>query len=74
MGGSNKKRKEIAYITTMNKTQRLTIEPYEYCRIDHTITEADFNTTHPNPYRIDYTIRDINRYLRYKKNDLKVEV
>lgn len=34
-------------------------------RIDCTITEADFNTNHPNPYRIDYTASDIHRYLKY---------
>lgn len=34
-------------------------------RIDCTITEADFNTCHPNPYRIDYTASDIHRYLKY---------
>lgn len=33
-------------------------------RVDHTITEADFNTTHPNPLRIDYIISDIHRYLK----------
>lgn len=34
-------------------------------RIDCTITETDFNTSHPNPYRIDYTTNDIHRYLKY---------
>ena len=34
-------------------------------RIDCTITEADFNTSRPNPYRIDYTASDIHRYLKY---------
>lgn len=34
-------------------------------RIDCTITEADFNTNHPHPYRIDYTASDIHRYLKY---------
>ena len=34
-------------------------------RIDCTITEADFNTSHPNPYRIDYAASDIHRYLKY---------
>lgn len=33
-------------------------------RMDCTITEADFNTSHPNPYRIDYTASDIHRFLR----------
>lgn len=31
-------------------------------RIDCTITEVDFNTSRPNPCRIDYTVADINRY------------
>ena len=35
-------------------------------RIDCTITEADFNTSRPNPYRIDYTISDIHRYSKSK--------
>ena len=34
-------------------------------RMDCTITEADFNTNHPNPYRIDYIASDIHRYLKY---------
>ena len=34
-------------------------------RIDCTITEADFDTSHPNPYRVDYTASDIHRYLKY---------
>lgn len=35
-------------------------------RIDCTITEADFNTSCPNPYRINVTAGDINRYLKCK--------
>lgn len=34
-------------------------------RMDCTITEADFNTNHPNPHRIDYTASDIHRYFKY---------
>lgn len=34
-------------------------------RIDCTITEADFDTSKPNPYRIDYITSDINRYLKH---------
>ena len=33
-------------------------------RIDCTITEADFNTNHPNPYRIDYAVGDIHRFVK----------
>lgn len=34
-------------------------------RIDCTITQADFDTSHPNPYRIDYTASDIHRFFKY---------
>ena len=34
------------------------------CRIDHTITEADFNTNRPNTHRVDYIAGDIRRYLK----------
>ena len=33
--------------------------------MDCTITQADFDTSNPNPYRIDYLISDISRYLKY---------
>ena len=35
-------------------------------RMDCTITQEDFNTSIPNPYRIDYLISDMRRYLKYK--------
>lgn len=38
----------------------------ELCRIDCTITLADFDTSHPNPRRIDCVAGDINRYLTRK--------
>ena len=34
-------------------------------RMDCTITQADFDMSSPNPYRIDYFISDIHRYLKY---------
>ena len=34
-------------------------------RMDCTLTESDFNTNRPNPYRIDYIAGDINRYLKH---------
>lgn len=33
-------------------------------RMDCTITVADFNTSHPNLYRIDYAVSDIHRFLK----------
>ena len=32
-------------------------------RIDHTVTEADFDTYRPNPRRVDSIASDIHRYL-----------
>ena len=34
-------------------------------RTDCTVTQADFNTSRPNPYRIEYIASDIHRYLKY---------
>lgn len=39
-------------------------------RMDCTITKADFNTSHPNPYRVDYTVSDIHRYLKYASGEM----
>ena len=55
----------------MNRSLKVTYPDYkkikkESCHFDCTITEADFNTSHPNPRRIVYTASDINRYLNYK--------
>lgn len=41
------------------------IQEKSHC-MDCKITEADFNTSRPNPYRIDYTVSDIHRYMKYK--------
>lgn len=35
-------------------------------RIDCVLDEVDFCTSYPNPYRLDRTISEINRYLKYK--------
>ena len=40
------------------------IRELSHC-IDCTITQADFNASNPNPYRIDYLISDINRHLKH---------
>ena len=41
------------------------IRELSHC-MDCTITQEDFNTSSPNPLRIDYLISDISRYLKYK--------
>ena len=41
------------------------IRELSHC-MDCTITQADFNTNQPNPYRIDYAASDIRRYLKCK--------
>ena len=53
----------------MKKKRKTTIGVPDYkaikeisCYTDHTVTEADFNTNHPNPYRVSYTYSDIHRY------------
>ena len=53
---------------TDNKTLKneVGVTPEEYSRIDCGISEDDFDTEHPNPIRIDRTISEIKRYLRYK--------
>lgn len=55
MKNKNKERKIIDYKR---------IRKMSYC-MDCTITEEDFNTSYPNPYRIDYLMSDIHRYLKY---------
>ena len=37
-------------------------------RMDCVVTEADFDTSRPNPYRMAYTASDIHRYLKCKRN------
>ena len=49
--------------TNLKESDYKTIRELSH-RIDCTITEADFNTSHPNPYRIDYIASDIHRYLK----------
>lgn len=38
----------------------------EYSRIYHMVCLADFDTSHPNPNRIDRIASEINEYLKYK--------
>lgn len=42
----------------------------ESCCIDCIITESDFDTNQPNPRRIDYMIKDIDKYLKYKNEEV----
>ena len=48
------------------------IKPNEYPRILHTVVEADFNTNHPNPYRIDRIASEIQGYLK-QRNKLGIQ-
>lgn len=52
-----------------NKERKTTIDYKAICelshRMDHTVTESDFNTEHPNSCRINYIASDIHRYLKY---------
>lgn len=59
----------------MKTEKNITYPDYERIRelsqrIYCTVKESDFDTSHPNPYRINYIARDINEYRRlckYKK-------
>ena len=55
----------------MKSKTRITYPDYRKIReesryFNHTISEADFNTNRPNPYRISSAASDINVYLRRK--------
>lgn len=50
------------------------ITPSEYSRIPHIIVEDDFDTNRPSPYRIDRIAREIDGYLKYKRNTLGYKV
>lgn len=43
------------------------ITPDEYPCILHMVTEADFDTDHPNPYRIERIALEIKGYLKQKR-------
>ena len=61
------KKKNITY----TYDERLIITPEECPRIWFgELTERDFSTSHPNPYRIDNIARGINAYLKYKKKNM----
>ena len=43
------------------------IKPDEYSRIQHTIIESDFYTSHPSPSRIDRFSAEIGNYLKQRR-------
>ena len=43
------------------------ITPEEFPRVSHMVTEADFDTESPNPYRIERIASEIREYLNYKR-------
>lgn len=45
------------------------VNPNEYAQIPHVVCLADFNTSHPNPNRINRIASEINEYLKYKNRD-----
>lgn len=59
------------YLLSMGKKNEIKVMVSDYMkirelsqRIDCTVTNDDFNTSHPNPYRISYLVSDIGRYLK----------
>ena len=55
----------------MQKMLRGGLEPVEYCRVPHVVCQADFNTSYPNPNRINRIASEINEYLRHKNRNTK---
>ena len=48
------------------------IAPSECSRVPHMIYEADFNTNHPVPNRINRLASEINEYLKYKHKNIEI--
>ena len=48
------------------------VTPTEYSRIPHMVCLADFNTSHPNPNRINRIAGEIDEYLRHKCKNAEV--
>lgn len=55
----------------MNERQKIIITPEEYNRITYELTWDDFNTSCPNPYRIDKLHRGIKKYEAYKRTQMR---
>ena len=55
----------------VQETLHIGFTPDEYCRIPHMICLADFDTSHPNPNRIDRIAKEIDEYLKYKNKNVK---
>ena len=56
----------IQIMKVINKNLYSGISRDEYSRICHTVCLADFDTSHPNPNRINRIASEINEYLNYK--------
>ena len=53
-------------MTVNKKMLYVGVKPDEYTQIPHVVCLADFNTSHPNPNRINRIASEINEYLKYK--------
>ena len=53
----------------VQKTSHKGINPNEYSRIPHTVYLSDFNTSHPNPNRIDRIASEISEYRKFKRKN-----
>lgn len=43
------------------------VNPNKYSRTSHVICLADFDTSHPNPNRINRIANEINEYLKWER-------
>lgn len=55
----------------INTNNKITVTPDEYRRISYELTEDDFSTLYPNPARIGKMVNGIEKYITYKRNNIK---
>lgn len=66
----NNKKQEDRMTTFQDN--KITISQDEYSRLwCGELTEHDFSTSSPNPYRIEKIARGIDEYLKYKRNHIE---
>lgn len=55
----------------INTNNKIMVTPKEYCRISYELTEDDFSTLYSNPARIGKMVNGIEKYITYKRNNIK---
>ena len=58
-------------IREQNAGSKVSLTEVELSRIPYYATDDDFSTYYPSKNRIDKIVREIDKYLRYKKSHLE---